>query len=37
VKTWEEVLDLLRAEWGDKANVAVYPDGTVQYYPSSLG
>jgi nickel-dependent lactate racemase len=37
VKTWEEVLDLLRAEWGDKANVAVYPDGTVQYFPSSLG
>lgn len=34
-KTWEEVLDLLRAEWGDKANVAVYPDGTVQYFPSS--
>jgi len=31
VKTWEEVLDLLKAQWGDRANVAVYPDGTVQY------
>jgi len=31
VKTWQEALDLLEAEWGDKANVAVYPDGTVQY------
>ncbi len=30
-KTWEEVLDLLRAEWGEKAKVAVYPDGTIQY------
>ena len=32
VKTWEEVLDLLKAEWGNKANVAVYPDGTIQYF-----
>jgi nickel-dependent lactate racemase len=31
VKTWEEVLNLLKAEWGNKANVAVYPDGTIQY------
>jgi hypothetical protein len=31
VKTWEEVFDLLKAEWGNKANVAVYPDGTIQY------
>jgi lactate racemase len=31
VKTWEEVLNLLTAEWGKSANVAVYPDGTVQY------
>jgi nickel-dependent lactate racemase len=30
-KTWEEVLDLLRAEWGNKTNVAIYPDGTIQY------
>jgi nickel-dependent lactate racemase len=37
VKTWEEVLDLLETEWGDQANVAVYPDGTVQYFPSSPG
>jgi len=32
VKTWEEVLDLLKEEWGNKANVAVYPDGTIQYF-----
>jgi len=32
VKTWEEVLDLLKAEWGNKANVAIYPDGTIQYF-----
>ncbi|MBM4341382.1 MAG: DUF2088 domain-containing protein [Deltaproteobacteria bacterium] len=31
-KTWEEVMDLLKAEWGDRARVAVYPDGTVQYF-----
>jgi nickel-dependent lactate racemase len=31
-KTWEEVLDLLKTEWGDRARVAVYPDGTVQYF-----
>jgi hypothetical protein len=31
-KTWEEVLDLLQKEWGNKANVAVYPDGTIQYF-----
>jgi nickel-dependent lactate racemase len=34
VKTWEEVLELLKAEWGDKANVAIYPDGTIQYFKS---
>jgi nickel-dependent lactate racemase len=32
VKTWKEVLDLLKAEWGNKAKVAVYPDGTIQYF-----
>jgi nickel-dependent lactate racemase len=32
VKTWKEVLDLLKAQWGDKAKVAVYPDGTIQYF-----
>lgn len=32
VKTWEEVLDLLKSEWGNKAKVAVYPDGTIQYF-----
>ena len=36
VKTWEEVLDLLRPEWGNKAKMAVYPDGTIQYCPSSM-
>jgi len=32
VKTWEEVLDLLKAQWGNQAKVAVYPDGTIQYF-----
>ena len=32
IKTWEEVLNLLKAEWGNKANVALYPDGTIQYF-----
>ena len=31
-KTWEEVLELLRAEWKEGAKVAVYPDGTIQYF-----
>jgi nickel-dependent lactate racemase len=35
VKTWEEVLDLLKSEWGNKAKVAVYPDGTIQYFGAS--
>jgi len=35
VKTWEEVLDLLTAEWGNKANVAIYPDGTIQYFQAT--
>jgi nickel-dependent lactate racemase len=34
VKTWQEILDILKDEWRDKANVAVYPDGTIQYFPS---
>jgi nickel-dependent lactate racemase len=33
-KTWREVLDLLVAEWGDRASVAIYPDATIQYVPS---
>jgi nickel-dependent lactate racemase len=33
-KTWNDVLSLLKEEWGDKANVAVYPDGTIQYFKS---
>jgi len=32
VKTWDEVLGLLSEAWGDRANVAVYPDGTIQYF-----
>jgi nickel-dependent lactate racemase len=36
VKTWQEVLELLKAEWGKKANVAVYPDGTIQYFPDKI-
>jgi nickel-dependent lactate racemase len=35
VKTWEEVLDLLTVEWGNKANVAIYPDGTIQYFQAT--
>jgi len=31
-KTWDGVLNLLREEWGNKANVAIYPDGTIQYF-----
>lgn len=31
-KTWEEVMGLLKEEWGDGAKVAVYPDGTIQYF-----
>jgi nickel-dependent lactate racemase len=30
-KTWEEALGFLKEKWGDKANVALYPDGTIQY------
>jgi len=32
VKTWEEVLDLLKGKWGEEARVAVYPDATIQYF-----
>lgn len=31
-KTWEEALELLKAEWRDRARVAVYPDATIQYF-----
>ena len=34
IKTWKEALDLLKAEWEDKADVAIYPDGTIQYFPA---
>ena len=36
-KTWDEVLNLLKEQWGNKANVAIYPDGTVQYFPMANG
>jgi lactate racemase len=32
-KTWQEVYDLLAAQWGDRANVAIFPDATMQYVP----
>jgi nickel-dependent lactate racemase len=32
-KTWGEALGLLKEKWGDQANVALYPDGTIQYVP----
>jgi nickel-dependent lactate racemase len=35
VKEWEEVRNLLVTEWGEKADVAVYPDATVQYFPQA--
>jgi hypothetical protein len=37
VKTWKEVMDLLTEGWGDKARVAVYPDGTIQYFRTEDG
>lgn len=37
VNTWEKVLDLLKTEWKHKANVAVYPDGTIQYFEKEDG
>ena len=37
VKTWKEVMNLLTEEWGDKARVAVYPDGTIQYFRTEDG
>jgi len=33
VRTWRESLNLLRETWGERANVAVYPDATIQYFP----
>ncbi len=33
VKTWQECLGLLTAQWGGQARVAVYPDATIQYFP----
>jgi nickel-dependent lactate racemase len=34
VKTWDEVLEILRRDFPDKAKVAVVPDGTIQYLSS---
>jgi len=31
VKTWQEVLDILEAEYPAKARVGVIQDGTMQY------
>lgn len=31
VKTWEEVLEMLRRDFPEKAKVAIIPDGTIQY------
>ena len=36
VKTWRECLNLLQDKWAQKAQVAVYPDATVQYFPESI-
>ena len=33
-RSWKETVDQLKAAYGDKAKVAVIPDGTVQYFPS---
>ncbi len=33
-RTWPETLELLTAEYGTKAKVALVPDGTAQYFPS---
>jgi lactate racemase len=35
-KTWGEALDLLQDEWGERAEVALYPDGTIQYFPDQF-
>jgi nickel-dependent lactate racemase len=36
VKTWAEVIGELKNRYGDKANVAVIPDATIQYFPDAL-
>ncbi len=33
-RDWPETLEQLKANYGDKAKVAVVPDGTVQYFPA---
>lgn len=33
-RSWPETLEQLKANYGDKAKVAVVPDGTVQYFPA---
>ncbi len=34
VKSWPEVINLLRATHGQRAKVAIYPDRMAQYFPS---
>ncbi len=34
-RTWPEVIEELKSKYGGKANVAVIPDATVQYFPNA--
>ena len=34
-RTWDEVMQALKKEYGDKARVAVIPDATMQYFPEA--
>lgn len=36
VRSWDEVINMLMDEYGDKAKVAVIPDATIQYFPDVL-
>jgi hypothetical protein len=33
-RDWEQTISQLKADYGDKAKVAVIPDGTIQYFPA---
>ena len=33
VRSWDEVIDKLKASRGDRAKVLVIPDATIQYFP----
>ena len=37
VDSWDGILDILKTSHGDKAKVAVIPDGTIQYFPAREG